>query len=96
MSHAGDIDLPSARSLATAVTESVRALGGRADRATLIQHAIDTGNFSQAERDEPSHVRSSKTTHPSELHHRMGWALSHAKNAGMLVNVGRGIWALPG
>jgi restriction endonuclease Mrr len=89
--------LPSARSPAANVTASVTALGGRAERQTVIDHAVEHGTFTAEQRCEAPHVRGKKRLrYASELHYRMGWALSHARNAGMLASPERGIWALPG
>lgn len=87
-----DVDLPAARSLADLVVEALEALGGEADRASIIEHAIIVGPFTDAQRAVPSRATRTKARHPSELHHRLSWALSHAKNAGDIEPVRRGVW----
>jgi hypothetical protein len=85
-------DLPQARSLAPLVVRALERLGGEATRREIIDTALELGDFSPAQRAVPSrHVRAG-TQQPSELHHRLGWAISHAKNAGEIESVRLGVW----
>lgn len=92
--EADPVPLPSARSLVTLIAQAVAECGGYAERASIVERALDLGEFTPAQRAEPSRALRSKASHPSELHHRLGWAISHAKNAGLIEQVGPGLWRL--
>jgi restriction system protein len=87
-------DLPSARSLVDDVVRALEALGGQAERSAIKEKALELGNFTPGQRAEPTHAISKRESNPSELHYRLGWAISHAKNAGLIEQVERGWWRL--
>jgi hypothetical protein len=85
-------DLPPARTLAPLIVRTLEHLGGQADRRNLIETALQLGDFSSAQRAVPSQHTRANAQQPSELHHRLGWAISHAKNAGEIESVRLGVW----
>jgi Mrr N-terminal domain len=89
-------DIPSARSSVEHVVRALETLGGRAERGAIKEKALELGRFSQAQLAEPVHAISKRASNPSELHYRLGWAISHAKNAGLIEPVERGWWRLSG
>jgi Mrr restriction endonuclease-like protein len=89
-----DVDLPPARSLTHLIVQALNQLGGQAERRRIIDTAIDLGHFTAAQRAVPSGATRTKANHPSELHHRLSWAMSHARNAGEIEQVRQGVWRL--
>lgn len=89
-----DVELPQARALTPLIVQALRHLGGEAQRKEIIETAIRLGLFTAAQRAEPSHAVRAKARHPSELHHRLSWAMSHARNAGEIEPVRLGVWRL--
>ena len=89
-----DVHLPQARELTHLVVEALDRLGGQADRREIIETAIRIGPFSAAQRAEPSHAVKAHAHHHSELHHRLSWAMSHARIAGDIESVRRAVWRL--
>jgi hypothetical protein len=85
-------DLPQARALAPLIVRALEHLGGQGTRHDPIETALTLGHFTPAQRAVPSRATRAKAKHPSELHHRLGWAISHAKNAGQIESVSLGIW----
>jgi hypothetical protein len=85
-------DLPQARSLAPLIVRALEELGGQAARGEIVESALRLGNFTAAQRAVPSRHTRANAQQPSELHHRLGWAISHAKNAGEIESVQLGVW----
>jgi hypothetical protein len=71
---------------------ALEQLGGQATRGAIIERALQQGNFTPAQRAVPSRHTRANAQQPSELHHRLGWAISHAKNAGEIESVRMGVW----
>lgn len=82
-----DVDLPHARALTPLIVRALEHLGGLAERKEIIETAIALGPFSEAQRAEPSRATRANASHPSELHHRLSWAMSHARIAGEIESV---------
>jgi hypothetical protein len=74
------------------IVRSLEQLGGQAPRGELIETALQLGGFTAAQRAVPSRHTRANAQQPSELHHRLGWAISHAKNAGEIESVRLGVW----
>jgi hypothetical protein len=89
-----EVELPQARSLTPLIVEALRQLGGQADRKTIIETAIGLGRFTEVQLTEPSRATRTNANHPSELHHRLSWAMSHARIAGEIESVRLGVWRL--
>jgi hypothetical protein len=89
-----DLDLPPARSLTPLIVAALERLGGQAERAEIIDTAIRLGAFTEAQRAEPSHATLANANHASELHHRLSWAMSHARIAGEIESVHPRVWRL--
>jgi hypothetical protein len=89
-----DVDLPPARSLTHLIVQALTQLGGQAERHNIIDTAVNLGNFTDAQRAVPSRATRAKAKHASELHHRLSWAMSHARNAGEIEQVRLGVWRL--
>jgi restriction endonuclease Mrr len=89
-----DVDLPPARSLTHLIVQTLTQLGGEAERHNIIDTAVNLGNFTDAQRAVPSRATRTKAKHASELHHRLSWAMSHARNAGEIEPVRQGVWRL--
>jgi restriction endonuclease Mrr len=89
-----DVDLPPARSLTPLIVRALRELSGQGERKAIIETAVRLGAFSDAQRAEPSRASRANASHPSELHHRLSWAMSHARIAGEIESVRRGAWRL--
>jgi hypothetical protein len=89
-----DVDMPQARSLTPLIVAALERLGGEAERRAIIDTAIEIGPFTDAQRAEPSHATATKTRHASELHHRLSWAMSHARIAGEIESVRPRVWRL--
>jgi hypothetical protein len=94
LSRPDEVELPPARSLAPLIVEALAHLGGEADRQDMIASALRIGNFTPEQRAVPSRATRTNATHRSELHHRLSWAISHAKNAGEIESLGRSRWRL--
>jgi len=88
--------MPQARSLVPIVVDALVRLGGEAKRREIIETAIRIGPFTDAKRAEPSHATNTKTRHASELHHRLSWAMSHARIAGDIESARPRVWRLVG
>jgi len=89
-----EASLPPARALTPLIVRALQQLGGEADRRDIIATAIDLGSFTAAQRAEPSRATRSNANHPSELHHRLSWAMSHARIAGEIESVRPRVWRL--
>jgi hypothetical protein len=89
-----ELDMPQARSLTPLIVAALERLGGEAEREAIIETAIEIGPFTEAQRSEPSHATATKTRHASELHHRLSWAMSHARIAGEIESVRPRVWRL--
>jgi hypothetical protein len=89
-----DVDLPQARALTPLIVRALEQLGGEADRRDIIETALRLGAFTDAQRAEPSHATRANANHPSELHHRLSWAMSHARIAGEIESVRPRVWRL--
>jgi hypothetical protein len=89
-----DVDLPPARSLTHLIVQALTQLGGQAERHDIIDTAVNLGRFTEAQRAVPSRATRTKAKHPSELHHRLSWAMSHARIAGEIESVLPGVWRL--
>lgn len=87
-------ELPQARHLTHLIVEALDHLGGEAERAEIIETAIKIGPFTEEQRAEPSHATRANANHPSELHHRLSWAMSHARIAGEIESVRPRVWRL--
>jgi hypothetical protein len=74
------------------IVRSLEQLGGQGSRGDVIESALQLGDFTAAQRAVPSRRARANTQQPSELHHRLGWAISHAKNAGEIESVRLGVW----
>ena len=85
-------ELPQARSLVPLIVRALEQLGGQAPRGAIIDRALELGDFTPGQRAVPSRHTRAKAQQPSELHHRLGWAISHAKNAGAIESVRMGVW----
>lgn len=88
------VDMPQARSLTPLIVAALEHLGGEAEPKAIIETAIEIGPFTEAQRAEPSHATAAKTRHASELHHRLSWAMSHARIAGQIESVRPRVWRL--
>src|SRR4051794_28208658 len=89
-----EVDLPQARQLTNLIVAALEQLGGQADRSEIIETAIEIGSFTDEQRAEPSHATRANANHPSELHHRLSWAMSHARIAGEIESVRPRVWRL--
>jgi len=89
-----DLDLPQARQLTHLIIAALEQLGGQAERRDIIEKAIKIGPFTDAQRAEPSRATRTSANHPSELHHRLSWAMSHARIAGEIESVRPRVWRL--
>lgn len=89
-----DVEMPQARSLTNLIVAALRQLGGEADRRDIIATAIEIGPFTAEQRAEPSHATRANANHPTELHHRLSWAMSHARIAGEIESVRPRVWRL--
>jgi restriction endonuclease Mrr len=89
-----DVDLPPARSLTHLIVAALTHLGGEAERHKIIDTAIKLGHFTEAQRAVPSRATRTTAKHASELHHRLSWAMSHARIAGEIEQVRLGVWRL--
>ena len=89
-----DLELPQARTLTPLIVQALQSLGGQAERREIIETAIRLGSFTDAQRAEPSHATKANANHPSELHHRLSWAMSHARIAGEIGSVRPRVWRL--
>ena len=89
-----EVDLPQARALAPLIVRALEHLGGEVERKEIIETAIRLGRFSAAQRAVPSRATRANANHPSELHHRLSWAMSHARSAGEIENVRPRVWRL--
>jgi hypothetical protein len=89
-----ETDLPQARSLSPLIVRALEQLGGEAPRGEIIETALRLGDFTADQRAVPSRHTRANAQQPSELHHRLGWAISHAKNAGEVESVRLGVWRL--
>ena len=89
-----EVDLPQARALTPLIVRALEHLGGQAERKDIIETAIKLGPFSDAQRAEPSHATRANANHASELHHRLSWAMSHARIAGEIESVRPRVWRL--
>jgi restriction endonuclease Mrr len=89
-----DVHLPSARSLTHLIVQALAQLGGQAERHEIIDAAVNLGNFTDAQRAVPSRATRTKAKHASELHHRLSWAMSHARIAEEIESVRPGVWRL--
>jgi hypothetical protein len=89
-----EVDLPPARALTALIVQALEHLGGQAERKEIIQTAIQLGRFSDAQRAEPSRATRANANHPTELHHRLSWAMSHARIAGEIESVRPRVWKL--
>ena len=78
-----------------AVVTSLVALGGRATRADLLEHATAHGGFTQRELDAPPPPRAS-AQYDRLVPYQLSWALSDLKRVGKLVNPERSVWGLAG
>jgi hypothetical protein len=89
-----EIELPQARALTPLIVRALRQLGGEGERREIIDTAIRLGSFTEAQKAEPSHAIRANANHPSELHHRLSWAIGHARIAGEIENVRPRVWRL--
>ncbi len=89
-----EIDLPQARELTSVIVEALKQLGGQAERREIIETAARIGPFTDEPRAEPSHATRANANHESELHHRLSWAMSHARIAGEIESVRPRVWRL--
>ena len=89
-----DIEMPQARSLTPLIVAALERLGGEAERQAIIETAVEIGAFTEVQRAEPSHATATKARHASELHHRLSWAMSHARIAGEIERVRPRVWRL--
>jgi hypothetical protein len=89
-----DVELPPARTLTPLIVQALERLGGQAERNEIIETAIRLGSFTDDQRAAPSRAPRAKAHHRSELHHRLSWALSHARAAGEVEPVRPRIWRL--
>jgi hypothetical protein len=69
-------------------------LGEQAERREIIETAIALGSLTDAQRVVPSRATRTNANHASELHHRVSWAMSHAKNADEIESVHPRVWRL--
>jgi hypothetical protein len=74
------------------IVRALERLGGQATRGESIETALETGDFTADQRAVPSRHLRANAQHPSELDHRLGWPISHAKNAGAIESVRLGVW----
>jgi hypothetical protein len=74
-------DIPSARSLVEHVVRALEALGGHAERGAIKERLWSSVGSPRRNELSPF-TPSASDSSPSELHYRLGWAISHAKNAG--------------
>ncbi len=86
-----NVELPQARSLTPLIVQALRGLGGQAERKTIIETAVRLGGFTEKQRAEPSRATRANANHPFELHHRLSWAMSHARIAGEIESVRLGV-----
>jgi restriction endonuclease Mrr len=89
-----DTDMPQARSLVPIIVRALVELRGETERQQIIETAIRIGPFTEAQRAEPSHATKTKTRHASELHHRLSWAMTHARIAGEIDSPHPRVWRL--
>jgi hypothetical protein len=89
-----EVELPQARQLTGVIVAALRELGGQAERRDIIETAVRIGPFTNAQRAEPSRATRANANHPSELHHRLSWAMSHARIAGEIESVRPRVWRL--
>src|SRR3954452_4163368 len=87
-------ELPQARQLADLVVRSLEQLGGTAHRSAITAKALELGQFSAAQRAEPTHSVSKRRSYPTELHYRLSWAITHAHNNRDIERVERSVWRL--
>jgi hypothetical protein len=78
-----------------AILNSLRSLGGEAERRALLAHAEETGGFTARELAAP---RPPHTSSPHERHvpYQLSWTLSNLKADGLLRTPRRSVWALAG
>lgn len=86
------VDLPSARDLAELIVRSLDSLGGKAHRTDITTKALELGQFTPAQRAEPTHAVGKRGTYPTELHYRLSWGITHAHNNGDIERVAPSVW----
>lgn len=86
--------MPSARSLAGLIVQTLEHLGGEGDRRTITETALLLGEFSALQLAEPTHSVEKRDTYPTELLYRLSWAITHARRAGDIERVRPSVWRL--
>ena len=75
----------------TAVLESLRQLGGEAERPAIIEHASRAGAFTASELAQPGPPSKPGQT---RVRYDLSWALSELKREGLVTNPRRSVWVL--
>lgn len=80
--------IPPAYTLIWPIVRALRELGGSGRNAEINDRVARLQGFTEAQQQRPG------PQNEPQIAYRLGWARTHAKNLGLLVNAGRGVWAL--